>query len=131
MINWIALTTKNRSNICHFMLNHCFILNVFPNEQFCLCQFYRWKNWLVSHRNNITFVNTTLDFVVITFNIIDHYLAVSINIDQYLYKSPSISINIKQYRYQSLSILTLSWRRSLSYRNQSIYLLFKSVDWFL
>ena len=28
-------------------------------------------------------------------------------------------------------ILTLSWRRSLSYRNQSIDLLGKSIDWFL
>ena len=27
--------------------------------------------------------------------------------------------------------LTLSWRRPLSYRNQSIYLLCKSMDWFL
>ena len=30
-----------------------------------------------------------------------------------------------------LTSLTLSWRRPLSYRNQSIYLLHKSVDWFL
>ena len=30
-----------------------------------------------------------------------------------------------------LSALTLSWRRPLSYRNQSIDLLWKSVDWFL
>ena len=28
-------------------------------------------------------------------------------------------------------ILTLSWRRPLSYRNQSINLLHKSMDWFL
>ena len=28
-------------------------------------------------------------------------------------------------------LLTLSWRRSLSYRNQSIDLLCKSMDWFL
>ena len=28
-------------------------------------------------------------------------------------------------------ILTLSWRRSISYRNQSIDLLCKSIDWFL
>ena len=27
--------------------------------------------------------------------------------------------------------LTLSWRRPLSYRNQSIDLLHKSIDWFL
>ena len=27
--------------------------------------------------------------------------------------------------------LTLSWWRCLSYRNQSIYLLCKSIDWFL
>ena len=27
--------------------------------------------------------------------------------------------------------LTLSWRRPLSYRNQSIYLFCKSIDWFL
>ena len=26
---------------------------------------------------------------------------------------------------------TLSWRRPLSYRNQSIDVLFKSMDWFL
>ena len=31
----------------------------------------------------------------------------------------------------TMSNLTLSWRRSLSYRNQSIDLLCKSVDWFL
>ena len=30
-----------------------------------------------------------------------------------------------------LYILALSWRRSLSYRNQSIDLLSKSIDWFL
>ena len=29
------------------------------------------------------------------------------------------------------SLLTLSWRRSLSYRNQSIDLLCKTIDWFL
>ena len=28
-------------------------------------------------------------------------------------------------------VLTISWRRSLSYRNQSIGLLWKSMDWFL
>ena len=27
--------------------------------------------------------------------------------------------------------LTVSWRRPLTYRNQSIDLLFKSMDWFL
>ena len=32
---------------------------------------------------------------------------------------------------QRLPTLTLSWRRSLSYRNQSIYLHSKSVKWFL
>ena len=31
----------------------------------------------------------------------------------------------------NLSILTLSWRRPLSYRNQAIDLLRKSMDWFL
>ena len=29
------------------------------------------------------------------------------------------------------SVLNLSWRRPLSYRNQSIDLLYKSMDWFL
>ena len=32
---------------------------------------------------------------------------------------------------QIISVLTLSWRRPLSYRNQSIYLLRKSMEWFL
>ena len=31
----------------------------------------------------------------------------------------------------TLKVLTLSWRRSLSYRNQSIDLQSKSFDWFL
>ena len=35
--------------------------------------------------------------------------------------------NSKEYK----QLLTLSWQRSLSYRNQSIDLLCKSVDWFL
>ena len=30
-----------------------------------------------------------------------------------------------------LNLLTLSWQRPLSYRNQSIDLLWKSMDWFL
>ena len=30
-----------------------------------------------------------------------------------------------------MSVLTLSWRKPLSYRNQSIDLLYKSIDWFL
>ena len=30
-----------------------------------------------------------------------------------------------------LTVLTLSWRRSLSYKNQSIDLQSKSMDWFL
>ena len=33
--------------------------------------------------------------------------------------------------YQGISLLTLSWRRPLSYRNQSIDLLRKSMNWFL
>ena len=34
-------------------------------------------------------------------------------------------------RENSITHLTLSWRRPLSYRNQSIDLLCKSMDWFL
>ena len=34
-------------------------------------------------------------------------------------------------RYKNEWFLTLSWRRSLSYRNQSTDLLCKSMDWFL
>ena len=33
--------------------------------------------------------------------------------------------------YKGVFCLTLSWRRSLSYRNQSVDLHSKSVDWFL
>ena len=35
------------------------------------------------------------------------------------------------YRNQSIDLLTLSWRRSLSYRNKSTDLLCKLMDWFL
>ena len=33
--------------------------------------------------------------------------------------------------WKDVGLLTLSWRRPLSYRNQSIDLQSKSVDWFL
>ena len=35
------------------------------------------------------------------------------------------------WNHQKITWLTLSWRRPISYRNQSIDLLRKSVDWFL
>ena len=38
---------------------------------------------------------------------------------------------IAQIEYTKLNYLALSWRRPLSYRNQSIDLQSKSVDWFL
>ena len=41
---------------------------------------------------------------------------------------PSMTILSLQY---IIFRLTLSWRRSLSYRNQSIYLQSKSINWFL
>ena len=37
----------------------------------------------------------------------------------------------KNYNPRNTSTLTLSWRRPLSYRNQSIDLRSKSIDWFL
>ena len=41
-------------------------------------------------------------------------------------------MTMKERRLNDLDVcLTLSWRRSLSYRNQSIDLQSKSMDWFL
>ena len=42
-----------------------------------------------------------------------------------------VAIIKQNFRTYCLIWLTLSWRRPLSYRNQSIDLLCKSVDWFL
>ena len=39
--------------------------------------------------------------------------------------------SIEPIRINKTDVLTLSWRTSLSYRNQSINLLCKSMDWFL
>ena len=50
--------------------------------------------------------------------------------NDYLFKLLRGKTNLK-FRLHDLIYLTLSWRRSLSYRNHSIDLLFKSVDWFL
>ena len=47
-------------------------------------------------------------------------------------KMVSILINIIQHeQYFLIILLTLSWRRPLSFRNQSIHLLRKSMEWFL
>ena len=43
----------------------------------------------------------------------------------------SQSKNISQWIHASSKALTLSWRRFLSYRNQSIDLFCKSMNWFL
>ena len=40
-------------------------------------------------------------------------------------------IQLVRKNLKSICFLTLSWRRSLSYRNQSIDLLSKSMEWFL
>ena len=49
-----------------------------------------------------------------------------------LYKKDFIHVKISVIFFMLLyGTLTLSWRRSLSYRNQSIYLQSKSIDWFL
>ena len=57
------------------------------------------------------------------------------NITQNFWKLPYLSkqlcLNCFLYKELSFSRLTLSWRSSLSYRNQSIHLLCKSMDWFL
>ena len=52
------------------------------------------------------------------------------------FKNKIIFLNFKEYVGLNIflhffPILTLSWRRPLSYRNQSIDLLGKSMDWFL
>ena len=47
------------------------------------------------------------------------------------YKAPLALFEDYQYWIKSLEHLTFSWRRSLSYRNQSIDLLCKSMEWFL
>ena len=41
------------------------------------------------------------------------------------------SVTENRWSFYLMWCLTLSWRRPLSYRNQSIDLLRKSVDWFL
>ena len=38
---------------------------------------------------------------------------------------------LKERKIHCVLLLTRSWRRSLSYRNQSIYLQSKSINWFL
>ena len=63
-------------------------------------------------------------------------------LNECLYKGPQLTSLIFEIplRFRTLRtltkrscklVLTLSWRRSLSYRNQSIDLLRKSMDWFL
>ena len=52
------------------------------------------------------------------------------------FKNKIIFLNFKEYVGLNISlhffpILTISWRRPLSYRNQFIDLLRKSIDWFL
>ena len=47
------------------------------------------------------------------------------------FNSQRVCKNWKDYlSISAIARLTLSWRRPLSYRNQSIDLLFKSMDWF-
>ena len=64
------------------------------------------------------------------------YFRISAAIKIYLaffFKSNNFCVRQKQINIRLCFIihLTLSWRRPLLYRNQSIYLLCKSLDWFL
>ena len=60
---------------------------------------------------------------------IEEQLILTLNLNSY--KAPLALFEDYQYWIKSLVHLTLSWRRSLSYRNQSIDLLCKSIEWFL
>ena len=52
--------------------------------------------------------------------------------EAYLEPSRNSSMEILfENSWRLLAVKYLSWRRPLSYRNQSIYLLRKSMDWFL
>ena len=51
-------------------------------------------------------------------------------IKTYLHEG-AITFSLTSANYHNLTNLTLSWRRPLSYRDQSIDLLCKSMDWFL
>ena len=52
-------------------------------------------------------------------------------LDFYFMWNPSIVVSKNLLHKVLTQYLTLSWRRPLSYKNQFIDLLFKSVDWFL
>ena len=45
--------------------------------------------------------------------------------------NPSLKFSVIFHQISSGFLLTLSWRRPISYRNQSADLLCKSMDWFL
>ena len=58
----------------------------------------------------------------------NHFSIINIWQDQ---KYASVTKNLHLAWESATELLILSWQRSLSYRNQSINLLWKSMDWFL
>ena len=63
-------------------------------------------------------------------NRFQYFYVVLHNTGKYWKKWKHVTKWVNKYRLTRV-ISTLSWRRSLSYRNQSIDLLTKSIDWFL
>ena len=89
-------------------------LQTFRNNRICLKLAYFLRNLQASRANNSRILRIKVGFLpsksrTISFN-----------------ENPSKIMKIISY-----FILTLSWRRPLSYRNQFIDLLYKSMDWFL
>ena len=117
------------------------------NVETALCMSNVEQGW-----NNVVFFNTELNNVrqrrnnFVIFNVNFHDLGQRRNnvenvtiwkkIYKPRFKNKIIFLNFKEYVGLNIflrffPILTLSWRRPLSYRNQSIDLPSKSMDWFL
>ena len=107
---WIIL---NISNFNYPIFMSCWILFVLIS--------FSWPHW--RHINDLWTFNLSLAFTAIT--------PLQTSLQKILNPSVQKLNQTSWYLIRKIIELTLSWRRSLSYRNQSIDLQSKSVDWFL
>ena len=82
----------------------------------------------------LNLISTTAILLLFFFDVADCWFytaSIYSFLDFYFMWNPSIVVSKNLLHKVLTQYLTLSWRRPLSYKNQFIDLLFKSVDWFL
>ena len=128
---WKLVTTQKTKY--RYLYTHptwrCFEYTLMTHTHSFWCLYCRLWTYFTpcSSVSIVTFKQVNVDWDIATYTSFQDILNFGDNVPVFKFHP----IKVAQNYFDSFNCLTLSWRRPLSYRNQSIDMLCKSVDWSL